>query len=144
MPSVTIRPGVSADLDAVREVFCRASLSNPGDREVLLRHPEVLVWDGEPLAAGRTRVAVTHEGLVVGFATTTEHDGEWELDDLFVDPDRRRQGIATRLVSALVGSVHVTANPHAAAFYASVGSYPTGRPRPGSARRRGCDSTCRP
>lgn len=127
MPSVTIRPGVPADLDAVREVFRRASLSNPGDREVLLTHPEVLVWDGEPLAAGRTQVAVTDEGLVVGFATTTERDGEWELDDLFVDPDRRRQGIATRLLSGLVGCVHVTANPHAAEFYASVGFVPDGQ-----------------
>jgi GNAT superfamily N-acetyltransferase len=82
-----------------------------------------------PLAGGRTRVAVEDDGTIVGFATTLLIDGAVELEDLFVEPRRMRQGVARRLVEdALnlarilgVGSVQVTANPHAMAFYTSVG-----------------------
>ena len=56
-------------------------------------------------------------------------DQSGELDDLFVDPDCRRRGIATALVlDALdraadqqLTHIEVTANPHALAFYESVG-----------------------
>jgi GNAT superfamily N-acetyltransferase len=132
--SVTIRGAVSADLGAVREVFCRASLSNAGDRPALLANPEVLVWSGDSLVEGRTRVAVDEDGAVVGFATTLLIDGAVELEDLFVEPRRMRQGVARRLVDDVlslarvlgVGSVLVTANPHALAFYEKVGFVPDG------------------
>ena len=56
-------------------------------------------------------------------------DESGELDDLFVDPNRRRRGIATALVlDALdraadqeLTRIEVTANAHALAFYESVG-----------------------
>jgi hypothetical protein len=38
-----IRLGVPADLAAVAGVYRRASLSNPGDRDNLLAHPEYLI-----------------------------------------------------------------------------------------------------
>jgi GNAT superfamily N-acetyltransferase len=125
---------VPADLDAVREVFRRASLSNAGDRAALLANPEVLVWPGDSLIEGRTRVAVGDDGAVAGFASTLLIDGGVELEDLFVEPRRMRQGVARRLVEDVlslarvlgVGSVQVTANPHAMAFYTSVGFLPDG------------------
>ena len=63
-----IRPGVLADLAAVRDVYRRASLSNAGDRANLLAHPEHLILGPEGLNEGRTLVA-EQDGSVVGFAT---------------------------------------------------------------------------
>lgn len=125
---MTIRTADPDDLDAVQDVFRRASLSNAGDRDVLLAHPEALVFAGGPLAEGRTRVAVTEDG-VVGFATLMAADGVAELEDLFVDPRWRRRGVATRLIEDVVvvarglgaAAVEVTANDHAAEFYSAVG-----------------------
>jgi ribosomal protein S18 acetylase RimI-like enzyme len=69
---------------------------------------------------------------VVGFATWAEAAGvagTMELEDLFVDPDYRRRGIATALVSRIVQvlrargaeRLEVTANPHAMEFYRAAG-----------------------
>jgi ribosomal protein S18 acetylase RimI-like enzyme len=123
-----IRLGTPADLPAAAEVYRRASLSNSGDRDNLLAHPEYLVLGPEGLAEGRTYVAEVN-GSVVGFATWAEADGSTELEDLFVDPDHFRRGIATALIGRItealrarkVQRLEVTANPHALAFYHSAG-----------------------
>jgi GNAT superfamily N-acetyltransferase len=52
-----------------------------------------------------------------------------EVEDLFVDPEYMRRGIARRLMLDLIAAarsagvlrIEVTANPHAEAFYRSVG-----------------------
>lgn len=49
-----IRLGTSADLAAASSVYRRASLSNAGDRDNLLAHPEYLILGPEGLAEGRT------------------------------------------------------------------------------------------
>ena len=123
-----IRLGVPADLPAAAGVYRRASLSNAGDRDNLLAHPEFLILGPEGLAEGRTYVA-EEDGSVVGFATWAEADGSIELEDLFVDPDWRRRGIAAALVGRIVDVVRargaecleVTANPHAREFYSAAG-----------------------
>jgi len=123
-----IRPGVPADLSAATDVYRRASLSNAGDRNNLLAHPEYLILGPEGLAEGRTYVA-EENGSVVGFATWAEADGTIELEDLFVDPGWRRRGIATALVSHIVDvlrargleCLEVTANLHAQEFYSAAG-----------------------
>jgi GNAT superfamily N-acetyltransferase len=123
-----IRVGTPADLAALADVYRRASLSNPGDRERLLAHPEHLVLDPEGLTEGRTHVA-EEGGSVVGFATWAEADGGMELEDLFVDPQWMRRGIATALVNCIADVVRsrgadtleVTASPDALAFYRAVG-----------------------
>lgn len=132
--AVTVRPAVPADLDALRAVFRRASLSNAGDRAVLEAHPDALLWSGEAIAAGRTLVAVGPDGTIAGFASTVPDDDAEELDDLFVDPLWMRQGVARRLIEDVLAaarrsgasSVRVTANPHAMAFYTAVGFVPDG------------------
>jgi GNAT superfamily N-acetyltransferase len=124
---VEIRTATLDDLDMIGSVFRRSSLSNEGDRALLLAHPEVLEYDDTHVRAGRTRVAVI-DGRVVGFATLVFGDGA-ELDDLFVDPDWMRRGIATDLIADAqelaraqdVARIDVTANQHARAFYESVG-----------------------
>jgi len=128
MTALVVRAAGVGDLEVLRGVFRRASLSNAGDREVLLAHPDVLVWSGEAIAGGRVRVAVA-DGTVVGFATTVPIDAGLELEDLFVEPDRMRRGVGRRLVEDVLDTaraegvehVWVTANPHAMAFYTAVG-----------------------
>jgi GNAT superfamily N-acetyltransferase len=123
-----IRLGTPADLRAAAGVYRRASLSNADDRDNLLAHPEYLILGPEGLAEGRTYVA-EEDGSVVGFATWASAGGVVELEDLFVDPGWRRRGIAAALVGRIVDvlrargvrSLEVTANPHAAGFYAAAG-----------------------
>jgi GNAT superfamily N-acetyltransferase len=123
-----IRLGTPADLPAAAGVYRRASLSNAGDRDNLLAHPEYLILGPEGLAEGRTYVA-DEDGSVVGFATWAEAGGTIDLEDLFVDPGWRRRGIAAALVSRIVDVLRardvefleVTANPHAREFYRAAG-----------------------
>jgi GNAT superfamily N-acetyltransferase len=123
-----IRLGTLHDLRAAAGVYRRASLSNAGDRDNLLAHPEYLILGPEGLAEGRTYVA-EEDGSVVGFATWALADGVVELEDLFVDPDWRRRGIAAALVGRIVDvlraqgvrCLEVSANPHAAGFYHAAG-----------------------
>jgi GNAT superfamily N-acetyltransferase len=130
---VSIRTGVAGDLDALRGVYRRSSLSNAGDRAALIAHPEALVWPADGLATGWTRVAVDG-AAVVGFATLKPAGTGVELEDMFVEPDRMRQGIGRLLVEDALtrawdaGATHVevTANPHALAFYRAVGFAETG------------------
>jgi len=118
-------------------VFRDASLSNARDRAGLLAHPELLVFAGDGIAQGRTRVAATVTGQsVVGFASVhVVEQGQLELEDLFVDPRWRRCGIARRLVddaarAARRAGLHrlaVTGNSHALAFYLSAGFIEVGQ-----------------
>jgi GNAT superfamily N-acetyltransferase len=127
---VRIRTAVSEDLPALRRVFRSSSLSNKGDREVLLANPEAIELTDGGVAEGRTRVAVSADGTIIGFVTGRRVEGSvLELEDLFVDPDWKRRGVARRLMADLTGAakrdgiafIQVTANPHADAFYRSVG-----------------------
>ena len=123
-----IRLGTPADLPAATSAYRRASLSNAGDRDNLLAHPQYLILGPEGLAEGRTHVAA-EDGLLVGFATWAEAAGTAELEDLFVDPDYMWRGIAAALVNRIAevlrarGAEHleVTTNPHALGFYRAVG-----------------------
>ena len=129
MASFPIRDAVAADVDAVRSLFRRSSLSNEGDRDLLLAHPDALEFSGVSVTEQRTRVAIGPDGQIVGFVTTADVVGGIELEDLFVDPDTMRRGIGRALVLDVVARarrdgmerIEVTANHHAHAFYVSVG-----------------------
>jgi GNAT superfamily N-acetyltransferase len=81
------------------------------------------------------RLATDEENAVVAFATFLIADGGAELEDLFVDPEHRRRGIAELLVLDISQRVRgmgfetleVTANPHAMAFYEYMGFVDCGR-----------------
>ena len=127
---VAVRTAVVADLPALRQLFRRSSLSNEGDRELMLAHPELVGPTDAAVAERRTRVAVAADRTVVGFATGRRlQGGVLELEDLFVDPNWMRRGVGRRLVEDVVDvakrrgidRIEVTANPHADAFYRSVG-----------------------
>ncbi len=126
---VAIRDADITDMDDLRRVFQRASLSNENDRGLLERHPERLVLSEEGVLEQRTRVAVADDGTVVGFGTYLISDGLAELEGLFVDPRWTRRGIGAALVLDISAHLdelrfkrlEVTANPHAMAFYEHLG-----------------------
>jgi GNAT superfamily N-acetyltransferase len=123
-----IRDAVPGDIDRLRAVFRRSALHNDGDRDILLAHPDALELSDVAVREGRTRVAV-RDGVIVGFASWLSAGDALELEDLFVDPAWMRRGAGRELVLDLVAiardrgarRIEVTANQHAAAFYASVG-----------------------
>src|SRR4051794_38907636 len=130
MSTFSVRDAAQGDEPVLARIFRRASLSNAGDRDALLAHPEVLVLDEDLIARGRTRVATLTDGTVVGFDTTRPTDRSvLELDDLFTDPVVMRRGVARQLVAHLVAEaasdgmqrIEVTANPHALGFYGAAG-----------------------
>lgn len=124
----TIRDALPSEIDALRDLYRRSSLSNEGDRASLLAHPEALIWPDLALRERRTRVAL-RDGQLVGFASTLDVEDAIELDDLFVDPDWMRHGVGRDLVRDAIATaarrgvrrIEVTANDHALAFYESVG-----------------------
>jgi GNAT superfamily N-acetyltransferase len=124
-----IRTAVVADLPRLHPVYRRSSLSNEGDRVNLLAHDDLLEFPGEGIGGGRTRVALDAHGSIIGFSTFLVGGDTMELEDLFVDPPWMRQGVGKALVVDLVAiarahsltQLEVTANPHAMAFYESLG-----------------------
>lgn len=126
---VNIRDAVLDDTDVLADLFRCASLSNDGDREILLANPDALEFSDTAVREGRTRVAVLGSGKIVGFATTCDVAENIELEDLFVDPEWMRQGIGRELIlDALAvasrngfGQLVVIANPHAQRFYERTG-----------------------
>jgi len=130
MNTINVRDADLVDEPVLARIFRRASLSTAADRDALLAHPEALALSDDLLARGRTRVATLADGTVVGFAATrpTDH-GVLELDDLFVDPDAMRRGVARQLILRIateaaregVTRIDVTANVHALGFYNAVG-----------------------
>ena len=115
-----------ASLEALQ---MRASLNNPGDRAALLANPDAVALPHQQIDAGQVVVAEL-DGRIVGFASVLPRaDGDGELDGLFVEPDKWRNGIGAALVAECIamaraqGSaiIHVIGNPHAAAFYSACG-----------------------
>ena len=119
-----IRKAEPDDIPRLQEIFRRSSWSNVGDRALLREHPEFLVWSGEPALEGRTTVAVV-DGVLAGFVSTIDHGAEVEIEDLFVDPDFMRRGIASELIAIVAAATQqrliVDANFHALDFYRHAG-----------------------
>jgi len=85
--TVRIRAACASDLPALRDLFRRSSLSNEGDRDLLLARPEMLELADEGIIEGRTQIAVGADDEILGFITTCVLDTDvLEIEDLFVDP----------------------------------------------------------
>jgi GNAT superfamily N-acetyltransferase len=134
MKSFLIRRAVVSERKALEELQTRASLTNAGDRDALLAHPDAVELPMEQITAGSVFVAEWN-GTIAGFAAVLPRsDGGAELDALFVESTMRRRGIGRSLVeycsevARLRGSafLHVVGNPHAQDFYIACGFGLTG------------------
>lgn len=129
MERFLIRRAVVSEQRELEDLQTRASLTNAGDREALLAHPDAIELPLEQIEAGSVFVAESN-GVIAGFAALLPRsDGDAELDALFVEPTMRRCGIGRRLVEHCCevarrqGSafLHVIGNPHAQDFYVASG-----------------------
>jgi GNAT superfamily N-acetyltransferase len=137
-PIAAIRTATLADGPALDDLHGRSSFVWEEDRADLEAHPEALGVPRERIEAGAVRVALDGSGKIIAFSGVSDPgDGTVELEDLFVDPDRMRQGIGRSLVEDLVArataggarAINVTAAPRTFAFYESVG-FTVGEPEP--------------
>ena len=134
MEKFLIRPAVISEQKDLEDLQRRASLTNVGDRDALLAHPEAIELPAEQIAAGAVFV-LEQNGTIAGFAALLPRDdGGAELDALFVEPTMRRRGLGCALVehcSEVARSqgctfLHVIGNPHAEDFYVACGFQLTG------------------
>lgn len=129
MSGFLIRRAVISEQKELEALQLRASLTNAGDRDALLAHPDSIELPIDQIAAGAVFVS-ERNGAIVGFAALLPRpDGDVELDALFVDPDVRRCGVGRSLVDhcAQIGRAQgsaalcVIGNPHAYDFYSACG-----------------------
>jgi len=123
--SFVIRTALPSEQRHLEELERRAGLANPGDREAILIHPEIIEVPLEQIVSGDVFV-LEAKGVVAGFASVkSRQDGDTDLDGLFVDPVMQRSGFGRLLVDYCAGiarardskALHVIGNPHAEDFY---------------------------
>ena len=128
MVAMLVRPGSLDDLPGMAAVFRRAVLTNEGDRNLLLEHPELTVL--QPPAENDVELVAEVTACLVGFATARAlGDDTFTVRDLFVDPDHMRSGVGRALMDAVVAAarrsgrtrIEVQANRHAVTFYGRLG-----------------------
>ena len=129
MSGSVIRRSAISEQKELEALQLRASLTNAGDRDALLAHPDAIELPIDQIATGAVFVS-ERNGAIVGFAALLPRlDGDVELDSLFVDPDFRRCGAGRAIVDPCVQIVRaqgsaalcVIGNPHAYEFYSACG-----------------------
>ena len=129
MSNIAIRTALVAEREQLEALQWRASLNNPGDREVLLANPDAIAIAAEQIAGGLMFAAQLDDQLVGFAAILPRMEGGFDLDALFVEPSLQRHGIGRQLIahcahvarSRGAAAIHVVGNPHAEAFYRSCG-----------------------
>jgi N-acetylglutamate synthase-like GNAT family acetyltransferase len=126
-----IRKATLDDRPPLIELMRRASLVWEDTRAQLLAQPELIDVPAQQIEAGQVLVATAaDDATLLGFAAhLPRDDGDLELDGLFTEPARFREGIGTALVRAVeraavaLGAqhLHVLANCNVLAFYEAVG-----------------------
>jgi GNAT superfamily N-acetyltransferase len=126
---VTFRQALVSEKELLEALQWRASLSNPADRDALLRNPDAIEIPLDQLAGGLVFTAEC-SGAIVGFAALLmRSDGDAELDALFVEPSLWRRGYGKGLLEHCVdvarrrgaAVLRVIGNPHAEGFYTACG-----------------------
>lgn len=131
---LSIRTALECEKTILEALQLRASLNKPGDRDALLENPDAIELPVQQIIDGLVFVAEGEDGLLGFAALLPREDGGSELDGLFVEPARWRQGIGRALVEHCASrarqsgasALHVIGNPHAEMFYRSCGFEMTG------------------
>lgn len=85
-------------------------------------------------------VAVDGDSIMGFYSLVTISSTEYELDELFVEPDQIGCGIGRMLVNHAIGilsrkgaeTLVIQGDPHAAGFYLEIGAHETGKRESGS------------
>ncbi len=124
---VHIRSARADERLALEELQRRASLALADYREQLEANPDAIELPPEQIARAEVLVAEV-DGQVAGFAALLEEAGHVEVDGLFVEPTRWREGIGRALVEEAVHEARrrglalmVVASPTAREFYERCG-----------------------
>ncbi len=124
---MVIRPARASERFVLQELQRRSSLVHTDTRAALLADPGLIDLPAWHIA--HTLVA-ERAGVPLGFAVVLPRtDGAAELDGLFVDAGRWREGVGAALIAAAVeaaqdmgaATLHVIANLNALAFYRASG-----------------------
>ncbi len=113
---------------ALEELQRRASLALGSHNAQLETNPDAIHLPAEQIELGEVLVAEI-DGEIAGFAVVLDEGGRAELDGLFVEPSRWRQGIGTALAGEAIhlardrglSLMTVVANPAAREFYEHCG-----------------------
>jgi GNAT superfamily N-acetyltransferase len=123
-----IRLARADEREALEELQRRASLAIGSYSEQLEAHPDAINLPPIQIALGEVLVAEV-DGDIAGFAVLVDKGSSAELDGLFVEPARWRQGIGGALVNEAVhvarhrglSLITVVADPSARLFYEKCG-----------------------
>ncbi len=123
-----IRLAQAKERDALEDLQRRASLALGTYNAELEAHPDAIRLPAEQIALGEVLVAEI-DSEIAGFAVLVDKGNSAELDGLFVEPARWRQGIGGALVSEAVhlarnrglSLITVVAEPTAREFYETCG-----------------------
>ena len=126
---IVVRLGRSDERQAFEALQERAALADESYRQALLAHSYEMTLPIEQIRAGQVFVAEL-SGVIAGVASVVfRHDGDIELDGLFVEPGVWLQGVGRALIERCVRfvrdagahSLYVTASYEAAGFYTACG-----------------------
>jgi ribosomal-protein-alanine N-acetyltransferase len=106
---MNVRPATAADLPAMQAIEKHAATAahwTPADYQK--------IFDAPALSTDWRRIALVleEEGSVKGFLVAQTVGGEWEIENVAIQPDARRRGLGTRLVGEfldLAGAQRATA-----------------------------------
>ena len=127
MSTYRIRLAKASEREALEALQWRASLALNEHNAQLLANPDAIELPAEQIDAGAVMVA-QQDAAIIGFAVLLIDDNGAELDGLFVEPERWRQGIGSALVEAAAHrarvagrTLMVVAGLTARGFYESCG-----------------------
>ena len=135
MADISTRLASDRDLEVLRNIYpTRVAEQRRRPRQMCSPHRPRCAGAGPGLRLGGRAWRRTDTAGSWASRPSSTSRGGLELEDLFVDPDAMRQGVASRLVLDAtvqaardgVAWIEVIANHHAAQFYASAGFVPVG------------------